>query len=193
MKATDDLSGIREFYLKITNMDNFGERIYYADKNGRIQVEVTEETPVFTGDFTVTAYAVDNVGNSSEQVCKVTEFALKTSVERILEPHEPIFKCGESGILHIAVYGYAERLEIEFPEELTALDPDLDRTIEYAIPSYVQEEKIQFMIPLYAPFNEQYRITVRAFKGDKKLEEHPVISVVEVDGSVLDEIRTRLR
>ena len=48
------------------------------------------------------------------------------------------------------------------------------------------------MIPLEAP-EGIFEITVRAYKGDKKLETHPAISTLEVNGSVLDELRTRLR
>ena len=49
------------------------------------------------------------------------------------------------------------------------------------------------MVPIDAPEGESYTITVRAFKGDKKLEEHPSISTMGVDGTILDEFRTRLR
>ena len=60
-------------------------------------------------------------------------------------------------------------------------------------PDYKKEEKLQFMVPIDAPEGESYTITVRAFKGDKKLEEHPSISTMGVDGTILDEFRTRLR
>ena len=39
----------------------------------------------------------------------------------------------------------------------------------------------------------QIFFTVRAYKGDKKLEDHPQISVIGVKGSVLEDLRTRLR
>ena len=58
---------------------------------------------------------------------------------------------------------------------------------------YLQEEKIQFMIPLYMPENKSYEITVRAYKKDRRLEDHPEVSVVQVNGTVLDQFRTRLR
>ena len=64
-------------------------------------MEVTQEEPVFNGEFTVTGYAVDNVGNETQETWRVTEFALDTEITRILAPHEPLFKRGESGILHI--------------------------------------------------------------------------------------------
>ena len=49
------------------------------------------------------------------------------------------------------------------------------------------------MVPFYTPENQTQEITVRAYKGDKRLEDHPTISVIGVSGNVLDELRTRLR
>ena len=85
-------------------------------------------------------------------------------------------------------------MEVEFPEALTTLNPELDQTFVYTEePHYRQESRIQFMIPLNTPENETFTITVRAYKGDKKLEEHPAISVIHIDGTVLDDFRTRDR
>ena len=119
---------------------------------------------------------------------------METKIERILSPHDPIFKCGESGILTITTWGYADRVEVEFPAEMVARNPELNTTYIYTMtPKYQQVETLQFMIPLYMPQNTSYTITVRAYKDDKKLEEYPDLSVIEGNGSVLDEIRTRLR
>ena len=192
--TADALSGVKEFYIVIENRDNAATQTYTGDENGRIQIEITADEPIFSGDFTVTARALDNVGNVAEKTCSVTEFALEAEVERILEPHTPVFKRGESGILTVTVWGYADRVEVEFPKELTDLNPDLNQTYVYAdAPQYRQEEKLQFMIPLYAPEKESYTITVRAYKGDRRLEEHPRLGVVSVEGSVLQDFRTRLR
>uniref|UniRef100_UPI0040571D0F hypothetical protein n=1 Tax=Acetatifactor sp. TaxID=1872090 RepID=UPI0040571D0F len=194
VNAMDAISGIREFYLEITNTDNGNSQRYFPDSQSCIQIEITQDEPIFSGDFTVRAYAVDYVGNETEVTCATTEFALTASLERILEPHAPIFKCGESGILTLSTYGYAEKVEVIFPPEMTTLQPDLNRTFDYSgSPSYRQQEEIQFMIPLYTPANAQYTITVIAYKGEKRLEEHPTFSTIAVNGSVLDEVRTRLR
>ena len=191
--AEDALSGVKDFYLEVINTDNYCSQIF-RPQNGVIRVEITEEDPLFSGDFTVTAKASDHVGNVSQISHSVTEFALDAVVERILEPHDPVFKRGESGILTITTWGYAERVEVEFPEALTTLNPELDQTFVYTEePHYRQESRIQFMIPLNTPENETFTITVRAYKGDKKLEEHPAISVIHIDGTVLDDFRTRLR
>ena len=194
VSAVDELSGLKDLYVAIVNTDNAIEKVYKPGDDGCIRIEITSDDPVFSGDFAVTAHAVDNVGNIAEIVFGTTEFALEARVERILEPHDPIFKSGESGILTFSVWGYADRVEVEFPEEMTAENPELNQTFIYTdIPAYLQEERLQFMIPLYIPVNQSYTITVRAYKGDRKLEEYPVVGVVQVDGTVLDEFRTRLR
>lgn len=192
--ADDDLSGVKDFYVVIKNTDNAIIKTYLPDVDGSIRITITEDEPIFSGDFTVLGYAVDNVGNENNLSYGTTEFALASSVERILSPHDPIFKCGESGILTFTTWGYADRVEVIFPESMTALDPTLNKVYDYTdCPGYMITEHLQFMVPLYTPENQNLEITVRAYKGDKKLEDHPTISVIGVSGTVLDEFRTRLR
>lgn len=192
--AVDELSGLREWYVSVVNTDNAVEKVYRPDSGGTVRIEITADEPLFSGDFAVTAFAVDNVGNVAEVSYGTTEFSLETHIERILEPHEPIFKKGESGILFISVWGYADRVEVEFPPQMTEENPELNRVFDYSdSPMYLQKETIQFMIPLRIPENESYEITVRAYKQGKRLEDHPEVSVVQVNGTVLDQFRTRLR
>lgn len=194
LTAGDELSGVREFYLTIYNGDNNCSRRFEPDEAGLIRVELTAEDPLFSGDFTAVAHAVDNVGNETTVSEETTEFGLTARIERILSPHDPVFQNGESGILSVAVWGYPDYVEIEFPAEMTEQDPGLNRLIEYAgSPRYCQEEEIQFMIPLYTPSNADYTVTVRAYKAGRRLEQYPELSVVEVSGTVLDDFRTRLR
>ncbi len=191
--AEDALSGVADFYIKVENQDNYSEQIFYPE-GGILKLEITKGEPIFTGDFTVTGYAADNVGNITEISFHVTEFALETRIERILEPHIPVFKGGESGILYITTYGYADRVEVEFPEELLALNPELNKSFDYGdMQVYQQESSLQFMIPLYAPANPDYQITVRAYKDGKLLEQAPGLGVAVEEGTVLSEFRTRLR
>lgn len=192
--AEDRGSGVREFYITIDNTDNAVSRTYTPGPDNCITITITADDPLFSGDFTVAGYAVDNVGNEYRQTCGTTEFALESSIERILEPKEPVFKCGESGMLTFTTWGYADRVEVIFPECMTALDPTLNKTYDYTDrPGYRTSEQLSFMVPLYTPENRKLEITVRAYKGDKKLEDHPTISVIGVSGTVLDELRTRLR
>jgi hypothetical protein len=192
--ASDTLSGVRELYLTIENLDNGATKYFYPDEEGVITVDICVDEPIFSGDFNVTAYACDNVGNNRTVEYGTTEFDLQVSIERVLAPHEPEFKRGESGILHIESWGYAERIEIIFPEELSAEDESLNHVYVYDLtPAYKQKEDYEFMIPLYVPENTDYTVTVRAYKGDKMLERHPALAVLGVEGTVLDELRTRLR
>jgi hypothetical protein len=192
--ADDALSGLKEFYIKIVNLDNVCENVWQSDSSGAIKVDVTRDEPIFSGDFNIYVYASDNVGNVTEYSFGTTEFALNASVQRILSPHEPAFQTGESGILSISAWGYVDRVEVIFPENMTQLNPDLNCTYDYTdLPMYRHDEKLQFMVPLYTPEGDGYEITVRAYKGDKMIEEHPRISVVGVQGTVLDDVRTRLR
>lgn len=194
--ASDDLSGVAEFYLKITNRDNFGERVFYPE-DGVITLDITKAEPLFSGDFTVTGYAVDNVGNVTEISCDVTEFALEARIERILEPHDPVFKRGESGMLYVTTYGYADRVEVTFPEAIQELDECMRETIVFTYDGvdreYRQGEKVQFMIPLYDLPDGDYQISVRAYKKTAVAEDRPAMRVTSEGGSVLDEFRTRLR
>lgn len=192
--ARDALSGVKDFYLEIYNHDNTIRKIYRPDEDGSIRIDITGEEPIFSGDITVTAYAVDYVGNENTLSYGTTEFSLQTSIKRILEPHDPIFQCGESGILTVTSWGYADRVEVEFPEEMLKLNPELNKIYVYTdTPQYCQEETLQFMIPLYTPSNQNFTITVRAYKGGKKLEDYPALSIIQMDGSILDDTRTRLR
>ena len=68
--ANDNLSGIREFTVEVTNTDNYNSRVYLPE-NGVITLEITKDEPIFSGDFVVTAYAVDNVGNET-QIIRMT-------------------------------------------------------------------------------------------------------------------------
>lgn len=192
--AADTLSGVKELYVGIFNTDNGVEKLYRPGQDGCIRIEITEDQPVFSGDFTVTAFAADNVGNVTELTWGTTEFSLEAEIERILAPHDPVFKGGESGILTFSVWGYADRVEVEFPEEMAARDPQLNRTFLYTDqPAYFHQEQIQFMIPVDTPVGQGYTVIVRAYKGDRKLEEYPAVSIVQIEGTVLDEFRTRLR
>ncbi len=194
LTASDDLSGVAIFYVEIENLDSVYRVKYTPDEDGRIRLHFSSQEPVLNGDFVIRVYATDHVGNETIQEYSATEFALRVEISRILEPHTPVFQGGESGILTIQTYGYAEKVEVEFPAEMTALNPDLNKTYYYGgEEQYRQDEEMQFMIPLHTPPKDNYVITVRAYKGDRKLEQYPTLGTISVSGNVLDELRTRLR
>ncbi|MDE6639925.1 MAG: InlB B-repeat-containing protein [Acetatifactor sp.] len=194
LTVSDDLSGVAEFYLKVTNLDNRNMKTYYSEGNV-IELEITDKEPLFTGEFAVLAYAADNVGNVTEISRLVTEFAVETKIERILAPHDPVFKGGESGILYINTYGYADRVEVEFPPEFAEADERLKKVVfDYSDEQlYRQESAVQFMVPLYISTDREYTLKVRVFRGEKSLESNPVLYITSEGGDILSEFRTRLR
>ncbi|MDE6673680.1 MAG: hypothetical protein K2K19_02540, partial [Acetatifactor sp.] len=135
---------------------------------------------------------VDDVGNETTVGSQLEVISLRARLERVLEPHNPLFKAGESGLLTIVATGYVERIEVIFPKEMTTLDPSLDHVYEYTIPDYIQTEKLTFMVPLGTP-EAVMDITVRAYRRDTDIEQHPQLAAMAVEGSVLDEVRTRLK
>lgn len=199
LTAVDEESGLAEFDVTINNVDNYATRTYSDEddgiKDGKITITIPKYIPgsmeamEFCGNFTVTAKAVDNVGNEQIVSSDATALALDAKLQRILEPHEPAFKRGESGILAISSWGYVERVTVEFPEGLV----DLNRNYDYSGKlRYVQEETQEFMIPLTFPDGE-YQIKVTGYKTGTDLENNPIFLTFTVEGSVLDELRTRLR
>ncbi len=193
LESADALSGVKEFYVEVENIDNYGIQKYTPGPDGKITLDITKENSLYSGNFIIRIYAEDNVGNITELEYAAYEFALHTEISRILAPHEPVFKCGESGILTITTYGYAEKVVVEFPEELIKLNPELNKEFVYMpYPDYVAEEKIQFMIPLNTPIDD-YTITVTAYKDGKEIHDYPSLCTIDIDGTVLDELKTRLR
>lgn len=93
--ASDAVSGVKEFYVNIQNTDNTVSKTYHPDADGSIRMEITEDDALFSGDFTVFAYACDQVGNETEISEGTTEFGLEADIIRIREPQDAAFRCGE--------------------------------------------------------------------------------------------------
>lgn len=193
LEAKDDLSGVKDFYVTLCNLDNYGEMTFRQDGNGQIVIDMTEEIPLFCGDLKLTVYAEDQVGNKCIQEYGATEFGLKARIYRILSPHTAKFKKGESGLLEVTAWGYADRLEIDLPDAFSPTNDFLHKTYEYEIPTEKIVEELEFMVPLSVEDDKEYTITVRAYKGERELEQYPVLCTMRVNGSVLGEIHTRLR
>ncbi len=193
LTAGDTGSGLAKFYVEITNLEN-GENIRYEDAQltGQIGFHISGEDDLFSGEFAIVVYASDLVGNETVVSTKLLGLGLSAYVERILEPHDGVFKRGESGILHIQTQGYVERVEVRFSSEFTEAGGVYDQDYEYPRPSYIQTESLEFMIPLTIPDGTQV-ISVKAYKAGTELEKTPQLVTIEIKGSVLDELRTRLR
>lgn len=192
LSAMDEGSGLSDFYVEVYNQDNGSSQKFTDQGTGRIQMQLSDKDALFSGEFTIIAHAVDHVGNEAVSGSQLQGLSLQVELERILEPHTPVFKAGESGLLTIVATGYVDRIEVIFPEEMSSLDPSLNRSYEYDIPEYIQTEKLEFMIPLRVP-EAVMDITVRAYKKDTSIEQRPRLATMTVNGNVLDELRTRLK
>lgn len=190
-QAEDSGSGVKEFYAVVTNNDN-GSRKKFEAGGSELIIVAAESDELFQGSFITEFCAVDCVGNEKIVSCVSESFALSAYVERILEPHKPTFRCGESGCLSIITYGYADKVEVIFPEEMSSLDAQLNTVYRYDGTVSRQEEEYVFMVPLRTPLGE-WEIIVKAWKDGKVISEAPMIRTLGEDVSVLDDLRTRLR
>ena len=191
LKAQDNGSGLQDFCAIITNLNN-GNRRTYSATAGSIEILFSQEDILFQGDITVEVYAIDRVGNQNTVNCIIESFAVTAYAERLLTPHEPVFRCGESGRLVITSYGYVDKVEVIFPKELTDIDPGLNTTYSYDGTIYRKEEEYEFMVPLGTPLGE-YTIVINAWKDGEQKSCYPIIWTLGEEESVLNDIRTRLR
>jgi len=190
--AQDALSGVKSFQAIVENREDYSTRVYLPDGAGKIVLDFTENSAL-PGEREVTLEAVDRVGNVRRKTFVVSLFGMDCTVERVLEPHGTVFACGESGVLKIHTWGLADRVEITFSPVLSALDNGLNQTIEYPTPVWETRENVVFMIPMDAPQNQSYTITVKAYRTSLSLETKPKVLTITVEGTILNQLRTRLR
>jgi len=194
VSSADTGSGLEEFKVIVSNKDNFLEKEFDAVISsqgvGEITITIEKENPLFLGEICISAMAADHVGNVNLVGEDSITFTLEPEPPRQREPHGQMFKAGDGAVLEVTTTGYADRVEIIFPEAFTALWPELDQVYEYPYPYLRKTEQIDFCVPLDTLQNS-YEITVIAWKNGQMLTQKPVLLVVE--GSVLDELRTRIR
>lgn len=190
LRAEDTGSGLQEFSLIVKNLDSQTERVFYADANGEIQITVDKTDSLYMGELLFTILAVDHVGNANVIGKDGLTFTLDAVVYKARAPEETIFKAGDGAVLEMHASGYVERIEVKFPEEWLATFPKLNQVYHYEPPSLRNTEELTFSIPLESSY-DIYDVTVTAYKNGKNLICKP--NVIVVEGSVLDELRTRIR
>ena len=157
--------------------------IYETEKN------LNDLFPDSTDIISMTVKAIDNVGN--ERVLSQNEidvFLVSANIQRVLEPNTPVFKSGEKGILKIKLFNGVEKIKITFPSELSNLDESLNTEI-ILDPKKTDTIDYEFFVPLDTP-SKAYRVQVIGYKNGKEKEVYPSF---EVEGSILNQIRTRIR
>jgi len=193
LEAGDTGSGLAQFYVEVFNHDNtLSKHVEDVELTGQIVLQIDPQEQIYHGNFTVLVYAKDRVGNEASVHSGMLNVGVDAYVSRVLEPQTPIFKRGESGILHIGSWGYVERVEVYFPNDFTAQDPSLNRKFVYEVPGYLKKEEIPFVVPLSAP-DGNVTIQVKAYKSGVEYQADPQLVTLKIQGDVRDELRTRLR
>ncbi|MBQ7933243.1 MAG: hypothetical protein IJ327_00425, partial [Lachnospiraceae bacterium] len=189
--AEDGGSGMREFYCTIVNKDQYVQREIRSTDGQYLELRLAETDPLLAGDVEIRFLAVDNVGNRRYMVVENPFFSMTATVERILSPHEPLFKAGESGRILVDTYGFARRLEVRYPSDWAEWGFPKGENFDYGQSTvYHRQEQLQFMVPLKAR-EGSYEFEVKAYKeGGGYLEQ---TLQIQVKGSILDELHTRLR
>ncbi len=191
LEAKDTESGVAEFEAILKNLDNGEEAVYHSGTDGKISILLEEESPIFIGDLQLTIRAVDKVGNEASVQCGAEDFGVKAEVIRVLAPHTPLFKRGESGMLIVKARGYVERIEVELPDILAEGGKYYEFC--YSTPKDLVREELLFMVPLSVDVDGEYSILVKAYKGEGVLADEPRLCTLKVEDTVLGELRTRLR
>lgn len=188
--AEDEKSGLDSFSVTVYNRDSGVKETFLCDEEGRVYLSIDRANPLFMGDITFSAVACDRVNNVNTVGEDGLTFTLETKLYRERKPDEAVFKAGDGAVLEIFTSGYVERLEVIFPEELVQEGMERKQIFVYEKPDLYQEESILFSIPLDAE-EKEYSLVVNAYKKGQLLTSSPALVVVE--GTVLDELHTRIR
>lgn len=191
LEARDMLSGLDSWGVAVRNGDNGMERELAPAEDGRISLEVNARDSLFAGGYSLRIWAVDRVGNRIDRVFANQSFALEASLEKIRG--KGAFRRGEWGILRFWALGYVDRVEVELPPALAGGEEFQVFAFDYSgRKAWQQQEAIELAIPMTAPEGE-HGIMIRAYKGEAQLERYPLARVVDVQGSITGDLRSRLR
>lgn len=189
ISASDSGSGLKELAIHIKNRDNGLEETFLAT-DGTVKLSITKESALFLGDIEITFIAIDQVGNINTNGGDGFAFSLTSELERAREPIDDSFKEGDGAVLKIETRGYVDLVTITFPDTFVEHNPSINHIYEYEFPYLMKEEEYIFNIPLGVD-DEEYEILITAYKNDEVL--YSKESLFVVSGTVLDELRTRVR
>ena len=186
-------SGVDKIWVEYSDKNNPNDKKEITlQENGSIYEGTHNLYDIFDGnvdEINVVVKAKDKVGNEGIlSQHEVDIFKITATIERVLSPHDPIFKGGEKGVIKIKMYGGVDKLKITFPVKLTDLDSSLNAVINIT-PEKEAIHDYEFFVPLYALENG-YNVQVKGYRNTREKEVYPSFSV---RGSILNDIRTRVR
>jgi len=204
----NEASGCSKAWVKLEGLDSAGDVLCREDRQLSLRTPGNIHTgAAYGGTFhlsdqfnyeseylRITAYVMDYAENYLPAAAAETipAFVLKAQLERCLGDAQS-WKAGEAGIVHFYTASFVDSVKIQYPDEWTALDETLEeRTFDYLgrnERTYEKEADDLFYIPLRAE-DGIYTITVHAYKDGH--EKH-VELLLGSEGTILDELRTRLR
>ncbi len=151
-----------------------------------LTADLTEQAPLEEGKFypqtDVVLYAGWEELPSSENAAR----GLQSKVERMLYPHNPLFQRGETGVLTVKAWGYPHTILITFPDELS----QYSKKLRYDDNVYERQVTLEFMIPVSLEREGTYEIHVSSITEEGVDE---VVNTIQIKGTILDDLRNRLR
>lgn len=191
LKVLDDLSGVENASIIIRNKE--GMILLEASTKDVYHLVLSEQFRKDTGDFTITIEAIDKVGNRTEVEIQGGGYGIEASLQRVLPPHEPNFRAGESGWLFLTVSSKIDQVWVVFPEELSTRDASLNQWVSFPGNDSQKQKTILFQIPLGTADSDEYQVELYSYSGGVLLDSEPERCAFTVKGSVLEDLRTRLR
>lgn len=102
-----------------------------------------------------------------------------------------VFEIGECGELRVKTSGYAERVEIIFPEKMSEYNASFDYAYD---DSNIKTETVHFIVKDYDVKElSSYVVLVKAYRGGEEVECYPIIYLDANARKITDELRTSLR
>ena len=218
-------SGVKEgFEIRICNFDNGTEGAFFSSgssyslelKMDPDSAEASFENMLFNGDFMISVFSEDNVGNrGTECSACLCELDVSGSIHRCLDEltgpvmsseGERIIKRGESGYVLSDVWGYPDAVLVSFENEMLRCfdilyviegsgyvpSPDTEAIIvTVSMPEYMLEERTQFTVPLEYD-DSVITVKITAFKDGGSITWETDCMLAD-EGTVLDELITVLR
>lgn len=192
ISAVDEGSaGMESLEIAIQNLQSGEVKRLYSDGSA-IAVDLNEGG-IYTSNLQITIKATDAVGNKTMKEIQYWAYHVLAFIERVLSPHEPVFKTGESGLLQIIASEKVDKVEVRFPAELSDIEPNLNQWVTFEKEAIEKRETLLFQIPLGTPEGEDYAIDLYPYADGVLLSPNPIKCYFQINGCVLDELRTRLR